>query len=207
MRKGIFFLLLISICIITSCATQKATSSSSINVDTIYLFQNDEEISISKNSEQVSIKKDAFSLRFYNKKYNVNTKEFYAVQIASFLDKQALDNIEVGMSKNDTHNFSLGTGMAPSISGKYESLMFQEYASHHYLMYTDAKSKRLNLLDTYGDYLKLEFEVNTLQYKGKQVHMSETDLTEFYLVILIDRNLNGYIDEGELTKLKVKIKQ
>ena len=39
-----------------------------------------------------------------------------------------------------------------------------------------------------------------------EVKMPETELEEFYLAILIDKNLNEKIDHGELNKLTVKVK-
>jgi len=95
--------------------------------------------------------------------------------------------------------------MAPAKSGKYESLIFNN-RGHHYTFYENRKSNRLKLIDDSGNLLKLEFEINSLYYNNKKVKMENTELKEFYIAFLIDRNLNGIIDNGELNKLTIKIK-
>jgi hypothetical protein len=101
--------------------------------------------------------------------------------------------------------FGPATGMAPYASGKYEYLVFNKFG-HHYLMYDNKDSNRVNLLSNEGKFQKLEFEINGLYYEGMDVPMTETALKEFYLVLFIDGNLNSIIEENELYKLTVVIK-
>lgn len=171
----------------------------------LIIYQNGVETSLSSSSHTVEIDKNAFSLRFFNKRYNSERREFYSTQIAAFTDKSELDKLKVGMSTSDLPCFKPGSGMAPNRSGKYESLIFNT-RGHHYLFYENSESTILNLLDSSGKNLKLEFEISSLYYDNTAVKMTNTRLQEFYIACLIDRNLNGTIDEGELTKLTIKIK-
>jgi|TARA_B110000908_G_scaffold165616_1_gene215378 hypothetical protein len=171
----------------------------------LIIYQNGVETSLSSSSHTVEIDKNAFSLRFFNKRYNSERREFYSTQIAAFTDKSELDKLKVGMSTSDLPCFKPGSGMAPNRSGKYESLIFNT-RGHHYTFYENSESTRLNLLDNSGKNLKLEFEISSLYYDNTAVKMTNTRLQEFYIACLIDRNLNGTIDEGELTKLTIKIK-
>ena len=171
----------------------------------LIVYQNGNEYAINDFSESIEIERREFSLRFLNKRYDSKNKKFYSAQIAAFTDKSEFDKIKTGLSKTDLPCFEPGSGMAPNKSGKYESLIFNN-SGHHYTTYENSDSKRLNLLKESGELLNLEFEVNSLYYSSKEVKMIETDLKEFYMAFLIDKNLNGTIDSGELNKLTIKIK-
>lgn len=196
-------ILLILIGILTITIACKSLKNNKNNYNNILLYQNGKETVISK-VDNVTIEKNNFSLRFYNKMYNPKTKEFYATQIAAFLEPKQLEIAKVGMKINDVIYFGLGSGMATHRSGKYECIFFKY--GHHYLMYEDANRKRLNLLESEEIFHKFEFEINGLKIEDKEVAMNETSISKLYFVILIDRNLNGIIDENELTKMTVNIK-
>jgi hypothetical protein len=171
----------------------------------LFVFQNGVERVVSGVEETIEIERKEFSLRFFNRRYDAANDKFYSAQIAAFTDKLELEKIRVGMEKSGLPCFEPGSGMAPSKSGRYESLIFNNNG-HHYTTYENAESKRLKLLDGTGDVLKLEFEVNSLFYNGKKVKMKAAKLKEFYIAFLIDGNLNGVIDDGELHKVTIKLK-
>ncbi len=174
------------------------------NATDLFIFQNGVERPVSGFEETIEVERKEFSLRFFNKRYDAENDKFYSAQIAAFIDKAEFDMVKVGMAKADLPCFMPGSGMAPSKSGKYESLIFKNSA-HHYTTYENSESKRLKLLEEKGDFLKLEFEIASLYYDEKKVKIKDTKLTEFYIAFLIDANLNGMIDEGELHKLNIKI--
>ncbi|MBL3658801.1 hypothetical protein [Fulvivirga sediminis] len=189
-----------------ACKTSKTGSTNETGSATqLSIFQNNKEHRIKKYSETAELDKKEFSLRFYNKKYDVENNKFYSAQIAAFMDKSEFDKVKIGLEMAELSCFEPGTGMAPARSGIYESLILTN-TGHHYTFYENEESKRLNLLDDSGDLVKLEFEINSLYYDGKKVSMTETDLSEFYIAFLIDKNLNGIIDQGELNKLTIKLK-
>ncbi len=199
-----FFLIVASS--LQSCKSSKnVANKNQRSPEQVFLFQNGRQILLSDLNQTVQVSKENFSIRFYNKRYNAENKEFYSAQIAAFLEKSELDKIELGMLKSDLACFAPGTGMAPSRSGKYERLVFNNNA-HHYTMYENSYSKRLNLIEESGEFQKLEFEILGLYYDNKEIKMTDADLTEFYIAFLIDRNLNGKIDAGELKKLTINIK-
>ncbi|SMG23690.1 hypothetical protein SAMN05661096_01415 [Marivirga sericea] len=171
----------------------------------LFVAQNDKESKVNKLDETVELDRQEFSLRFYNKPYKPESNEFYSAQIAAFLKKEELDKINLGIQKADLKCFEPGSGMAPNRSGRYESLIFKDNG-HHYTIYENSDSKRLNLISESDEILKLEFEINQLYYEGKQIKLKDTDLDKFYIAVLIDRNLNGVIDEGELNKLTILVK-
>lgn len=169
------------------------------------VYQNGNQTYIDQPSQTIEVERERFSLRFYNQKYDSENKKFHSAQIAAFMDKSEFDKIKIGMSKSDLPCFEPGSGMAPDRSGKYETLIFNN-SGHHYVPYENSESKRLKLLEEANGLVKLEFEIYGLYYDNQEVQMTDTELNEFYLAFLIDKNLNGIIDKGELNEITIKIK-
>ena len=178
---------------------------SETEINEVILFQNGVETTLKDDYQVLEISRDEFSIRFINRRYNSQDRLFYVAQISAFQDETLLESINVGSSKSDTPCFGLGTGMAPSESGSYESLILNGRA-HHYLLYENRKSRRLKLLNDYGDYLKLEFNINTLLVEGEEQALFESEISEFNMAIFIDRDLDAVIDPTELHKLKIRFK-
>ena len=201
----IITILVLAFGLIQACKALKDGKTSDNSFDTqLMVFQDGSEISVSKPFESIEIERNGFSLRFFNNKYDSKNKKFHSAQIAAFTDKSEFDKIKSGMMIRDLLCFKPGSGMAPDRSGRYESLIFDN-RGHHYATYENSKSKRLNLLEESNGLLRLEFEINSLYYNSKEVAMAETELQAFYLAFLIDKNLNGTIDSGELHMLTIKM--
>ncbi|MDZ4669154.1 MAG: hypothetical protein SGJ00_14900 [bacterium] len=198
------YLLFLVIFVIPACKSAKNVILQA-PINQISLFQNGIETVLNESFETVEVDRKAFSLRFYNKAYTYKNEKFYSAKIAAFLNMSELDKVKTGMLMADLPCFEPGSGMAADETGKYESLYFNN-SGHHYTLYENSESKRLNLIGRSGEYLKLEFEIKGLYYDKMEFKMNETKLNEFYLAFLIDRNLNGKIEVGELKKLIVKFR-
>jgi hypothetical protein len=172
--------------------------------DYIAIYQDDTETE-ARNEEEIQIRRAKFAIRFSSKRYNSSKEQFYAAEIAAFLDKSELTKINEGMSTEDIPCFEPGSGMATASNGFYESIIFNN-AGHHYLYFETKKDRRVNLISENNGMLRLEFPITNLFLNEKDIKLEKTNLPEFYLAILIDRNLNNVIDKGELTKLTIKIK-
>ncbi|WP_108868646.1 hypothetical protein [Aquimarina aquimarini] len=206
MNTKTFLIIIICLSIIQSCKTTKTSvKSDATDIEAVYVYQNGKEKRIIGEDSKISIEANKFSVRFNNKPYNAQNEERYSAQVTAFLNKEELLKIKSGMPKSETNCFTPGTGMAPNQSGRYESLIFGN-DRHHYLVYKNSESKRLKLLNKSNHFMTLEFEIDGVYYNGKEEKMATTDLGEFYLAILIDRNLNGIIDKGELKKITIRIK-
>ncbi len=147
-----------------------------------------------------------FSIRFYNKKYNPKSEEFYAARLAAFYDKDQIPEVKTGMYVNEILCFKPGTGMAPAGGYGYTALKFNAKA-HHYLFYQDEKFKRVNKVDDKGEYSLFEFAVDSLEFWGERESLKETKVSQFYILLLVDRNLNNRIDEGECKIITVRLKK
>jgi len=187
--------------------TKNTTSTiSTINTNRIIIYQDGKENQIVTGEQHFTIKRNDFSIRFYNKKYTSQTGKYHAAQIAVLTDKEALQNINVGMDTSETTCFSPGTGMAAPREGYGGSIIIKNHG-HHYLFYQDEEEKRVNLIGEKGELFKLEFLVNSVYENKKKIMLEDKpSLNEIYLAILIDRNSNEIIDKEELTKLTLKLK-
>ncbi|MDN6281056.1 MAG: hypothetical protein L0J45_08630 [Psychroflexus sp.] len=202
MKIRSFFLLSFVFMLTQSCHVLESNKSVSSNqFDKISLHQYGEKIMV---EDVITIAPDEFSFQFYNKMYKTETQEFYAIQLASFLDVKALEKVKIGQTTAEVPFFEPGSGMAPHASGQYDALFLDRFG-HHYLFYEDADKRRLDLIQTQGEQLQLEFVINALSHDGKEEQLSETDVEKFYIVIFIDRNLNKTIDERELYKLAIQL--
>lgn len=175
------------------------------NNSTVYVFQNGTELPISTQSDTIEIDKSKFALRFYNKRYDSEANEFCATRIAAFYNAEQIPKVETGTPIDSIESFAPGTGMATAKNGGYEDLIFNSYA-HHYLFYQNEESKRVNSIASFGDMLKLEFEIDSLNFMGHSTAMSEIQGSEFYLLLFTDRNQNKLLDQGEHKKLTIRVK-
>ncbi len=199
-------LLITFVFMVLSCTLFKTTTSKNEDVYcNIYVCQNEKERAVSFQNEVIEIDKNKFALHFYNKPYDAENKAFYATQIALFYSAAHMPVLEPGKSVDSVACFSTGTGLATARSGKYESLSF-DTSGHHYLFYQNEKSKRVKLLHASDDILKLEFEIDSLNFMGHTVAMSEIQISEFYLLLFTDKNLDKRIDKGECKRLTFRIK-
>lgn len=192
--------------LLQSCSTLKSTENKGFdNYSTICVFQNGIELPVSTQSDTIEIDKSKFTLRFYNKPYDVASKKLCATRITAFYNVSQLPVVETGMAIDSIECFAPGTGMVTAKNGGYEALRFNSRA-HHYLFYENEENKRVDSIASLGEMLKLEFEIDSLNFMGQLTAMSDIRLSEFYLLVFTDRNQNKIVDEGECMKLTIRVK-
>ncbi len=193
------YLLLLGFIFLASCSGTKKMASKSKITD-VFLLQNGQTIKLQSNDQQ-TIAKAPFALRFYCQRY---TKDAYhAVQIAALRDQSAFDKVSVGMPMEELANFGPASGLAGTSEG-YDALYLNDYG-HHYLYYENEQNRRLLLLDKEGENLFLEFHVPKFFFGDKLYEIADAPISTVYLVIFIDRNADGIMDSGELTKLTLHL--
>lgn len=198
----LFLILCFAILLFSSCSSNKISQS---RLNTVILVQDGKQTKLKKVNHVVTIDADKFALRFFNKIYDPSTKNYNSASIAAFLSSEEFDKLKTNIDLTKHPNFRLGTGMA---GGRLPSnkLIFKEEA-HQSTYYKNEVDRRLNLIEKLNDDLLLEFEVSSLQIEENTTRMSDTNLKQFYIALIIDRNNNNQIDQGELTKLTVKIRK
>jgi hypothetical protein len=86
---------------------------------------------VEKVEVDLSVEKKPFTIQFQLQPYNSDQKLFYSLRAT---DSSIFDQIKVNQTLNDVSFYSPGTGMAPSATGKYESLILNPNANH-YIIY------------------------------------------------------------------------
>jgi len=115
--------------------------------------------------------------------------------------KRARNSTKPGMEIINTILFAKGSGLAAYNDG-YHSLLV-DYNGHHYLTYTSETDRRVRKIGQNGEFLKLAFDIPGLEIDGEEINIQDFPETTIYLAIFINKNLDGVIDKGELTKVKV----
>ena len=196
-----FYILLL--CIIASVSSCKSLKNNASSIEELFIFQNGKEKII--NSESITIDKKEFSLRLFNEKSNLSSDKFNVTRVASSLNSEEFDTIKIEMQIEDSQYFSFGSAFAVDLELGH-SLLFVEDIGSNSLFYDNEKAKSLNLLEKGDPYYKLEFKIAGFFLDQKAVSIADTHIDQFYLAILNDRNDNGIINKGELTKLTINLK-
>ena len=207
--KYLFFIFFLgSMFLISSCDTVKPITGDSdkpIEIQPITVIQDGKEMTQSGLDQVYSVDRKPFAIRFQNRAYNAESGDWYAAQIALLSRSEELLKAKPLMNKNDVIYFGPGTGMASHRSGMYE-VMFMNDEGHHYLFYSNEDEKRVNLVKKSGEELLLEFEVNGIHSDDGNLSFADIEESNLYMAILVDRNLNGTIDEGELVRATFKFR-
>ncbi len=169
-----------------------------------YICQNGQEKPLNVEQAIVNVDAEPFYLRFLSKRYIAGKQQFHSMRIAAFLSDSQIPNIHPGLLIDSMACFGAGTGMASAHSGEYEVLNFNDRA-HHYVYSRDESNHRAKLISSENKRLTLEFEVDSLGISGYNQPMSQTGLSEFYLLLFNDANLNRQIDDGEWSKVTIRL--
>lgn len=123
----------------------------------------------------------------------------------AIMTPQELIKIKTGKKITKYPFFALGSGMAPGNNERYDTAFVTNFG-FHYLTYENSKNKRVDLISDYKDLLQLEWKIMAFNYKKINYSINNSPLNALMFVILIDANLNGIIDKGELHIVKVIFK-
>ena len=172
----------------------------------VTFIQGDSVYLVSADRDTIEIDRKPFSIRYFGKRYNPEQKQFYVAQIAVLDNRKDIGVLTVDMSTENTTYFELGTGMAPGYNGKYDTLAVSELG-HHYLLYESESDRRVDLISKKANILELQWNVSGVNFRqNKDLSFSQMKKSTLYFVILLDRNMDGIIDEGELKVVTVNFK-
>jgi hypothetical protein len=172
----------------------------------VTFIQGDSSYVVSAESDTIELERKPFSIRYFGKRYNPDQRQFYVAQIAVLDNRKDIGVLTVGMSKENTTYFEPGTGMAPGYNGKYDTLLVSD-KGHHYLLYESENDHRVGLISKKANILELEWKISGVNFnQTKDLSFNEMKKSTLYFVVLLDRNLDGIIDEGELKVVTVNFK-
>lgn len=172
----------------------------------VAFVQGDSIYVVSAESDTIELERKPFSIRYFGKRYNPDQRQFYVAQIAVLDNRKDIGVLTVGMSRENTTYFEPGSGMAPGYNGKYDTLFVTD-KGHHYLLYESENDHRVGLISKKANILELEWKISGVNFnQTKNLSFNEMKNSTLYFVILLDRNLDGVIDEGELKVVTVNFK-
>lgn len=201
--KVLFLSLMMFVALSCNASPQK-------NMNDYIIFQDGVEKVVPVYNGVITLERDAFSIRFYNKKYNKDKKETYGVKVAGFLTKREWSKIKSGLEIEKSPVFDENSSYALTQGGIYNGFFFSdgdEYlGGSHHLIYGHPELNTVLLIKKSGEYFKLEFKIEYLFIEEKLVKIADTRLSEFYIAFVNDTNLDGIVNEDELTKVVIKLK-
>jgi hypothetical protein len=175
--------------------------TSMAQTDNISIIQGDSTYKLSPQSHSILLERKPFIIRTKLKKYKEKKQQYNAIQMA-------VRNTNAGMCQagqiiSDVLYFAPGTGMATDSENKYPFLFINNEA-HHYFTYQNKPNKRVNPAEIENGYVLAEIPVSGFHYNDSDIQIEGSNLTELFIDILINRNLNQLIDQGELTQIHLR---
>lgn len=189
---------IISICFLASCASLNNELKQELkNID---LIQGEQIWKLSAGYHTIQIWNKEFAMVFLQKAYNKKKEIFHTVQVNTTQNIDIFNSVAVGKNMEEIECFSPGSGLAMR-DGNNPELMIVDYG-HHYLYYENEGDRRLTKLGTKGDYCYLEWRLDPLQH-NPDVIKNDDGAIIIYVSVIIDRNKNKQIDDGELWKIQL----
>lgn len=200
MKLQPYYIIILLVISLAACKSSKQITST-VKKNAVEFIQDGKAFQV--KNESINLKNAPFSIQFLLNEYDPDHNKLYACQIAALESMEDLDQINLGMKTNETVCFQHGSGMAASRNGYAELIITND--GHHYLSYKEGEVNRVNKVDKINDLFLVEFKVPVLFINGETIQFEEYKNGELYLAILIDANLNQIIEEGELTKVVVRM--
>ena len=179
------------------------------NVNDYIVYQDNQEQKVPVYNGVINLNRAPFSFRFTNKEYDWEVKRPYAVHLSVLKNKAEWEKIESGGEVEKSLFFNGGAVFAFTQKRTYGALFFSDkdkdyIGGNHLLAYEKANLTAVNLLESYGDYYRLEFNVDNFFIDTEFVKITDSVLSKFYVAIFNDSNLDKIIDEDELTKFIIR---
>ncbi len=170
--------------------------SKEYNIECAFL-QGEKTIELIENQTEITIKKQSFAIEFNSLESDLERRRFYATQIAISTNIEDLNYIKDGQYISDIPFFMPGTGSA--VRGPYEfySLYEGKYGIHQYIVYEKEGEQRAELISEKDNILRLKSDVNAIKMNGEIIPLSKIGISELFMMIISDINLNGILDENE----------
>lgn len=197
-RQSILFA---GILLLLGCGGSKSIQSE-IPKESIIISQGNGGFIDNSGEFTVTLERDEFTIEFFNKRYQGD--EHHTAKIAFFSSALSLDQAISGIRAKDISYFDYGTSIAGTPQGYDE--IWLDHSGNHSVYYSDEDDKRATLLGEKNGMLHLSFPVHTIMINEMEFKMKKIDIPNLYIVIYIDRNLDGWVQDGELTKATVIFK-
>lgn len=166
----------------------------------IIIVQGNQTFNLYHTPQTIELKPEKFSIQFLNKPYQEKKNLFYAAQVVVSAEKLN-DDIE-GYEIENIPYFQAGTGFsAENTELNYPYLSTE---GHQYLYYTSDKDKRIQKIGKSGEWDIYEWNIEGVYTNDQDTKWENYDKKEINFLFLIDHDLSGNIQNGELHNVQIK---
>ena len=173
-------------------------------VNNLTIKQGNELFYITDNEQTITLLPEVFSIQFLNKPYQEKRKLFYSAR--ALVTDHKIDIDLKGQSLEEISYFEPGTGFAAENNLK-ENYPILSDEGHQYLYYVSNKDKRVENIGKSGEWDIYQWTLGGVYQYDAEMDWKIYDLDEVYILFIVDRNLNGIIDQGEYHNLQIKFKK
>ena len=162
-----------------------------------------------RDGDRLTIARAPFSFIFPLLHYDGARQVFHSVQIAGSEDRSFLE-LRIGLRVDEGDRglvlFAPGTGMSCAADGKYPIFFLERNHAHHYVVFQpgNPEAQRAEPVRALGDReSEVRFDISHYKWNDRTFSAADLPLKELYFAILMDRNRNGVMDDGELFRFTI----
>ena len=171
----------------------------------LIIKQGNKTYTINEAEQTITLRPEEFSIEYLNKAYQEKKNLFYAAQ-ALVTDSSADVNLQEGTKIESIQYFEAGTGFAAE---KKQVIYYPilSYDGHQYLYYVSNKEKRVDKIGTSGNWDIYKWTLKGVYQYDAEMDWNIYDNDQVHIALIIDRNLDGILQKGELFNVHINFKK
>lgn len=172
------------------------------SVNNIVIKQGNQVFNIFDAEQTIKLKPTEFSIEYLNKPYQEKKNLFYAAQ-ALVTDSPVDANLHEGMVIESIPSFEPGTGFAAE-KNQIVSYPFLSFDGHQYLYYVSKNEKRVEKVGTSDNWDIYKWNLKGVYQYDAEMEWNMYDNNQVHITLIIDRNLDGILQNGEFFNLHIE---
>lgn len=172
------------------------------SVNNIVIKQGNQVFNIFDAEQTIKLKPTEFSIEYLNKPYQEKKNLFYAAQ-ALVTDSPVDANLQEGMVIESIPSFEPGTGFAAE-KNQIVSYPFLSFEGHQYLYYVSKNEKRVEKVGTSDNWDIYKWNLKGVYQYDAEMEWNMYDNNQVHITLIIDRNLDGILQNGEFFNLHIE---
>ena len=171
------------------------------STDNIVIKQGHQTFNIYDETQTIKLNAAEFSIEYLNKPYQEKKNLFYAAQ-AIVTDNKLDYDLQDGTIIESIPGFEAGSGFAAEKNG----IVYYPFLSsdgHQYLYYSSNKDKRVEKSGTSASWDIYKWTLKGVYQYDAEMDWNIYDNTEIYILLIIDRNLDGVLQKGEYFNIHI----
>lgn len=174
------------------------------STDNVVIKQGNQIFNVYDTDQTITLQPETFSIQYLNKPYQEKKNLFYAAR--ALVTDHKIDIELEGQSLEEIPYFEPGTGFAIENNLKENYPMLSD-EGHQYLYYVSNKDKRVENIGKSGEWDIYEWTLGGIYQYDAEMDWRGYDSDEVNILFIVDRNLNGIIEQGEHHNLQILFKK